>query len=253
MKIDFHTHANLTKNIDFHIEEFIVKISEARESGLDAIALTEHFNTRNFRDIYDQLQDNFPYKGDYYDVDGFKVFTGIEIDIKEVGHILFIGNRDDILKVYEYLIPHIPKDKHIPFKDLLSFANNFDLLKIGAHPCRTGTPLKHIDRDLLAQLNAFDLNATDIYRQGIGVREEVERLAQALNLPVVAGSDTHHYLQYGSVYNVMPELYTAKEMKKAIIEGDYEIKIAPCIKDKVKAARLIKKVLKKQLLSESIS
>ena len=78
-------------------------------------------------------------------------------------------------------------------------------LKIGAHPFRIKTPLKHIDHDLLAQLDAFDLNATDIYRQGIEVREEVEGLAQELNLAVVAGSDTHHQLQYGSVYNVFPE------------------------------------------------
>ena len=60
-------------------------------------------------------------------MDGFKVFTGIEIDIKEVGHILFIGNRADILKVYEYLTPHIPDDNHVPFKDLLAFAKDLDL------------------------------------------------------------------------------------------------------------------------------
>ena len=60
MKIDFHTHANLTKNVDFHVEEFLDKINEARESGLDAIALTEHFNTNNFKDIYDKLNNNFP-------------------------------------------------------------------------------------------------------------------------------------------------------------------------------------------------
>lgn len=250
MKIDFHTHANLTKNIDFYAEEFIDKIKEARESGLDAVALTEHFNTNNFKDIYDQLNDNFPYHGDYYDVDGFKVFTGIEIDINEVGHILFIGNRADILKVYEFLTPHIPDDNHVPFKDLLAFAKDLDLLKIGAHPFRIQTPLKHIDHDLLEQLDAFDLNATDIYRQGIAVREEVAGLAQDLDLAVVAGSDTHHHLQYGSVYNVFPEsLSTVNEIKTVITKGNYDVKISPCLKDKVKSARLIKKVLKKQLLS----
>lgn len=249
MKIDFHTHANLTKNIDFTVEEFIEKVKEAKESGLDAFALTEHFNTNNFKEMYDQLKDHFPYHGDYYDVDGVKVFTGIEIDIKEVGHILFIGNREDILKVYEYLIPHIPDNNHVPFKDLLTFARDLELLKIGAHPFRKKTPLKHIDYELLAQLDAFDLNATDIYRQGIEVREEVEGLAKELNIPVVAGSDTHHHLQYGSVSNVFSKSFTtAKELKDAIVEGDYEINISPCLSEKVKGARLIKKVLKKQLL-----
>lgn len=248
MKIDFHTHANLTKNVDFHVDEFIEKIREAKESGLDAIALTEHFNTDNFKEIYDQLEENFSYHGDYYDVDGCKVFTGIEIDIKEVGHILLIGNRVDILNVYEYVRPHIPDDNYVPFKDLLAFTKNLDLLKIGAHPCRTGTPLKHIDHDLLEQLDAFDLNATDIFRQGIAVREEVEELAKKVNLPIVAGSDTHHHLQYGSVFNVLPASFsTASEIKAAIIAGDYVIKISPCLNDKVKGARLIKKVLKKQL------
>lgn len=250
MKIDFHTHANLTKNIDFTTEEFIEKIGEARESGLDAIALTEHFNTDNFKDIYEQLDANFPYQGDYYDIDGFKVFTGIEIDIKEVGHILCIGNREDILKVYDYLTPHIPDDNHVPFKELLNFVNDLELLKIGAHPFRKKTPLHHIDHELLAQLDAFDLNATDIYRQGIDIREEVEGLAKELNLPVVAGSDTHHHLQYGSVFNLFSEsLSTASELKSAIVEGDYEIKISSCLHEKVKGARLVKKVLKKQLLN----
>ncbi|GAB2545707.1 PHP domain-containing protein [Gracilibacillus alcaliphilus] len=248
MKMDFHTHANLTKNVDFKVEEFIDKINEARESGLDAIALTEHFNTKNFKDIYKQLHAHFPYKGDYYDVDGFKVFTGIEIDIKEVGHILLVGNRRDILKVYDVLIPHLPDDNHISFKKLLDVVSKLELLKIGAHPFRSKTPLHHIDFNLLKQLDALDLNATDIYRQGITVRDEVEELAGNLDLPVIAGSDTHHHLQYGSVYNILfEEPSTVHEIKLMINAGSYEVKISPCLKEKVKAARLIKKVLKKQL------
>ena len=42
---------------------------------------------------------------------------------------------------------------------------------------------------------------------------------------------------------------TVNEIKTAIKEGHYDVNVSPCLKDKVKAARMVKKVLKKQLLS----
>ena len=52
------------------------------------IALTEHFNTKNFHEVYDTLDAHFPYEDGYYNVFGLKVFPGMEVDILEVGHIL---------------------------------------------------------------------------------------------------------------------------------------------------------------------
>ena len=65
------------------------------------LALTEHFNTKNFHEVYDTLDAHFPYVDGYYDIFGLKVFPGMEVDILEVGHILCIGDLQDVRAMRE--------------------------------------------------------------------------------------------------------------------------------------------------------
>ena len=58
MKMDFHTHIKISKKSNFDPAYFREMTREAKEAGLDAIALTEHFNTLNFLDVYDFLDDH---------------------------------------------------------------------------------------------------------------------------------------------------------------------------------------------------
>lgn len=50
------------------------------------------------------LKDNFLYKNNRYDVNGFYVYTGMEVDIRYGGHVIVCGKRevlDDLqLKIY---------------------------------------------------------------------------------------------------------------------------------------------------------
>ena len=62
-------------------------IDGAKKEGLNAITLTEHFNTLHFFDIYSYLDKTYPYVEDYYDINGFRLFPGMEVDVKEGGHI----------------------------------------------------------------------------------------------------------------------------------------------------------------------
>ena len=80
-------------------------------------ALTEHFNTHRFLDVYDTLDKEFPYVDDYYDVNGVKVFPGMEVDIKETGHIFMIGSREDIRGLRSKLDSYTEKDHFIPFRN----------------------------------------------------------------------------------------------------------------------------------------
>ena len=41
MTIDFHVHGKITSKYPFNIEQFLLAINEAKENGLDAIALTQ--------------------------------------------------------------------------------------------------------------------------------------------------------------------------------------------------------------------
>ncbi|WP_244226627.1 PHP domain-containing protein [Paenibacillus protaetiae] len=83
MRIDFHIHVKLSKKTNFEIEHFNSMIHEAQNNGLHAITLTEHFNTHRFEDVYGTLDQLYPCNNHYYDADGFKIFTGMEVDVAE--------------------------------------------------------------------------------------------------------------------------------------------------------------------------
>ena len=52
MYLDFHTHGKLAKYLPFSIPYTQWLLGEAHSAGLDAICLTEHFNTRQFDEVY---------------------------------------------------------------------------------------------------------------------------------------------------------------------------------------------------------
>src|SRR5690606_36129448 len=111
MNIDLHCNIKLYMKQIFPLNYFQQSIAEATDAGLDAIAMTEHFNTNHYYDIYKQLNEHYPYtKQHYYDINGFKVFPGMEIDVAGGGHILVIGERDNILMLRHMLSPH--EEKH---------------------------------------------------------------------------------------------------------------------------------------------
>lgn len=246
MLMDLHTHGKLSKQSDFSLEYFQEMMCEAKLNGVEALALTEHFNTKNYHEIYEQLDLVYPYNGHYYEAHGVRVFPGIEVDIRETGHILLIGKKEEILAVRAELEPYTSKGNFIPFAQLLALADTYHVLKIGGHPFRDSTPLHQIERELLVQLDALDLNAKDLYKQGVEVnRQKLEPFAKELGLPVVAGSDTHQCLQYGSVVNRFAEpIDTVEDLKRAIQNQEYEIEISDALDIKVKASVMLKKVLK---------
>lgn len=247
MRIDLHTHGKLSKNSDFSVEYFTEMVHEAKTNGLDALALTEHFNTRHFYDVYENLDRLYPYNGEYYDADGLRIFPGMEVDIAETGHILLIGQKEHILAVRGALENYTAKGSFIPFADLLDLAEARPLLTIGAHPFRESTPLHSLDRALLARLDAFDLNAKDMYKVGIqATRDRVGQFAESLGKPVTAGSDTHQCLQYGSVFNVLNRPAGSNaELKELILAGDYTIEISNDLPLRVKASIMLKKLMKR--------
>src|SRR5699024_11528715 len=95
---------------------------------LTELEITEHFNATNIFELYDMLQETYPYEKDYYKIDGMKVFCGIEVDVKEKGHFLVIGSRDDILNISYLLIPYRDKDSFIPVRDLIALLVDFNVL-----------------------------------------------------------------------------------------------------------------------------
>ncbi|WP_018751833.1 PHP domain-containing protein [Paenibacillus sanguinis] len=247
MKIDLHTHAKLSKATDFSPAYYEEMIAEAIANGLDALALTEHFNTRRFYDVYDHLDRLYPFNGEYYQAGKLRIFPGMEVDIHENGHILIIGRKEHVLSVREALEDYTKKGNFIPFDDLMTLAERYPLLKIGAHPFRKSTPLHHLSREQLERLDAFDLNAKDMYEYGNEVNQaNVEQLAAELGKPVTAGSDTHQCLQYGSIYNELAHACeTVAELKQAILSRLHTVHVSDSLTLRVKASVMLKKLLKR--------
>nr|WP_106781268.1 PHP domain-containing protein [Lysinibacillus timonensis] len=249
MNFDFHTHAKLSKKSDFSISYFEGMAKKAIECGIEGIALTEHFNTKNFHEVYDTLDSHFPYEDGYYNIFGLKVFPGMEVDIKEVGHILCIGSLEDIRAMREQLNCYTEEGYFIPFSELLHLRSGYELLVIGAHPFRPSTPLKDLDHSLLSQLDAFDLNGKDLHK--LGIQENIRDLnefALSLDKPVVGGSDTHQSMQYGSVYTVLKqECNNVKELKEVVLSKQFTVEIAEDLHERVSEAIRLKKIEKAKL------
>ncbi len=248
MRIDLHTHVKISKKTRFDHDYFRQMIREAGANGLHALAITEHFNTLMFHEIYETLDREYDYQDDHYICDGVRLFPGMEVDIAETGHILIIGGRGDIDAMRSELDAHAETDSFIPMSKLLDMKDRYDVLTIGAHPYRTSTPLHHLDWDLLQRLDALDLNGKDLHAQeATAYRSKLRLFADELGLPIVGGSDTHHYLQYGCVWNELAEdCRTVRELKDIISRGGCEVHVSPCLDTKVKSASIAKEMLKKE-------
>ena len=247
MNFDFHTHGKLSKKVEFSLDYFQNMVKSAKENGLDGFALTEHFNTRHFFDVYNTLDAVYPYEHGYYLVDNVKVFPGMEVDIQEVGHILIVADRNTIREIRMQLEPYVSKENFIHFAQLFELVELFEVLIIGAHPYRKSTPLYELDQSLLSKLDAFDLNGKDLHSIGI---EENSRLvyefAENLNKPVIGGSDTHHQLQYGCIFKELEkDCNTVNDLKDIILNGSYTIQISEKLHEKVQSATEQKAIEKK--------
>lgn len=249
MTIDFHLHVKLSKKSSFSIENFNNIIEEAKENGMTAITITEHFNTLNFHEVYDTLEKTYSYKNDYFEVNGIKAFTGMEVDIAENGHVLVIGNLKKVREIRKILSSHETSDCFIALETLLKLCSENSMLVIGSHPFRKDHPLYKVQDELLCKFDAFDLNGKDLFTYGIEeMKEKVMNMGNQYTVPVVTGSDTHQYLQLGCVMTEFEkDCTTVKEIKEEIAKGKYKIVISPCLKTKVKAATIIKKLLKEKL------
>ncbi len=245
MNIDFHVHGLLSKRKDFNKYFFLNEVLFAKDSGIDAIVLCEHYNAVEFNTIYKFLEDNYPYEGDRYIVEGVSIFPAMEVSIKGKGHVIIITERDSILDMRKQLEYNIISKDHIEFEALLDLADIYNSIKIGAHPCRKGHKLFRHDEELLKRLDGIDLNGKDIYRKGKSVDlDELIDLSNRIGVNIVTGSDSHTPLQLGGLYTSLnKECGTIDELKECIITNNYSIEIKPSLDFRVYSSKILKRHL----------
>ena len=137
VKIDFHTHGKLAKKLPFSPDYTDWLFGEARKAGLDALCLTEHFNTLGFAEVYRYIEGRCTREGDsLVTEDGFRIFPGMEVDIAEGGHTLVTGPLDCILEMNQRLEPHKEKGKFLTFEKWSDMAAEYPVLFGAGHPYR---------------------------------------------------------------------------------------------------------------------
>ncbi|MFV0559043.1 MAG: PHP domain-containing protein [Enterococcus sp.] len=245
MLIDTHTHGKLAKYLPFS-ESYTANIyKEAKKRGLDALCLTEHFNTQEFEKIYQFIRDNYEADGDSFLVEGVRVFPGLEVDIKEVGHNLVIGNYESIIALRKEILSISTEKDFLPAEILFPMIKKYDVIFGAAHVYRKGMHNLDLPDYLIAHYDFFDLNGKDTGLMGLENYDKIVKIAKHYERPVLAGSDTHQYLQFGSVYNEFEkEFSTIAEFRQELAAGNYELYVNPAIKEKIEGANLLKKALK---------
>lgn len=245
MKVDFHFHTCLSKGITFDLEFFKETLVRAREQGMFAITTTDHFDNHDFTGIYSALDANFEYNGHYYLAEGVRLYPGVEVQVKEGPHLLVSGSRDDVLSFYERLRPHLTEETYCTTADFFDKQAGLGLMNIFAHPFRPKREIERIDPALISRFDAFDINAKDLWRFGVDHRAKVEALGVEHNRPAVAGSDTHHNLQLGSVYNEFTQPFeTIANLRSRIKERAFTAHVHPELHEWVEAAQETKRAIK---------
>lgn len=245
MIIDFHVHGKITSTLPFDEEKFLLIIKEARENGLDSLAITEHLKANNFLQGYEFLKTNYNRIQDYYDVDGFKVFYGMEVTTKQNLDVLIIGKPELVLGLRDEIINKIKENKYIDINDLFNLNIADELLVILAHPYRDHVQFPKLENFIINRLDAIELNSKDAYKTGLEeMKEKITQLAEKFNLPITSGSDTHYFIQVSTAQNIFNKnCNTVREIKEEIKLGNYNINFSSELNVRVKSAIIIKKLI----------
>lgn len=246
MNIDFHTHGKLAKYLAFSPDYTDWLFDAAKRAGLDAICLTEHFNTQGFHQVYADISARHPRTGDAFDVDGLLVFPGMEVDIAESGHTLVLGPMEDILDFNGALEPNKDKRSFLPFDRLADEVERRGLHFGAAHPFRAPGRIPELAGSQLKRFEFVDLNGKDLSRDRTRTVERTYAFAERLGgVPVVSGSDTHQAFQYGCVVTRMKRSCTTfDELFEQVHRRSYQIALADDLEFRVTAAATLKRALK---------
>lgn len=173
------------------------------------------------------------------------MFPGMEIDIKEKGHILVLGSIEEILELNQELSPNKKVSDFLPFSDLLKILKNYNLILGAAHPFRPGGNIPNLKENEIKEFDFIDLNGKDMVNNKDYAINNTRKLSNTYNIPVVAGSDTHQALQYGCTWtNFEEDINTFSKLKREIELENYKIQVSQSINSQVKSAGLLKKALK---------
>jgi predicted metal-dependent phosphoesterase TrpH len=239
-RIDTHSHPNMSKHFKFNPLSIERMVRMARRVGLDGLALTEHFHAVGFWPVHEHLARTYPIEGGVFWADRLALIPGAEINICEGAHVIVLGEVSELRRLDRAFPEPLSRRYEPTFREFLDVSEYFDVARIGAHMFRRTKELGKFRIDDLKRLHALEVNGKDF---GTEVMLLVQ--ARALGLPIVAGSDAHHWLQLGVRHTLMhtDEIRMAAVVK-TIREGLTGFATSPYTPLRVKTAKSLKNITK---------
>jgi len=233
----------LGKKLPFSPQYTEWHLKQAKQAGLDAICITEHYNGTQMEETFQYVQGHED--GDSFILqDGLRVFLGLEIDAQEGGHFSVIGALPDIKNIYAHLEPFIQKSIHPKFDEIVSIVKQYPVLFGASHPFRETNKATYLQSSQLSMFDYIELNGKD-HALDEHNGHKVAKLAQSVGLPIIAGSDTHQAHQFGCIMTEFHETHTTiQSLRHAIKKDAYTIRHGQHAKKQVETAKLIKSALK---------
>ena len=239
-RIDTHTHPKISKHFPFDPSSIGRTVRMARTVGLDAVALTEHFHARGYWDIYNHLVDAYPCELEVFQADGVGLLTGAEVNIREKAHVIVLAELGELRRLDAAFPNRLSHGYEPTLREFLDVTEDFDLVRIGAHMFRRMKELGKFSANDLRRLHALEVNGKDF-----GTEMMLIVQARALGLPIVGGSDAHHWLQLGVRHTLLhTDEIAMPAVIKTIKEGLTGFSTSSYTPLRVKAAKSLKRVSK---------
>lgn len=239
-RIDTHSHPKISKHFAFDPGAVARMVRMAMRVGLDGVALTEHFHATGYWDIHAHLEAAYPLASGVYWADGVALIPGAEVNIREGAHVIVLGETPEIRRLDGAFPEPLSHGYEPSLREFLDVTDDFDVARIGAHMFRPTKELGKFAAVDLRRLHALEVNGKDF-----GTEMMLLVQARALGLPIVAGSDAHHWLQLGVRHTTMhTEEITVRAIIKTIKEGLTGYGTSPYTPLRVKAAKSLKNITK---------
>lgn len=239
-RIDTHTHPKISKHLTFNPVRVSRMVRMARRVGLDGIALTEHFHGVGYWDVYERLLDIYPTERGVFWNEGLAIVPGGELNIREGAHVIVLGEVDELRRLDRAFPAPLSEGYEPLLREFLDVSDDFELVRIGAHMFRAGKELLKFAVTDLRRLHALEVNGKDF-----GTETMLLVHARALGLPVVGGSDAHHWLQLGVRYTCLhTDELGVNAVIKTVKEGLTGYGTSPYTPLRVKTAKALKRARK---------
>lgn len=182
MLIDLHAHSSGISRCCKLPYDQIMRV--ASEYGIDAIALTNHYQKSYVKDgtpeeFAERYIEEFKAAEQSGRELGFRVFFGIEVtmELYPKVHILIYGTSLDFLRKNPTLYDYTQKELYEAVKE-----NNG--IMVQAHPFRNGTTVLDVN-----YLDGIEINCHPLYKNSYS--GDILRIAKEHNLLVTCGGDYH--------------------------------------------------------------